>query len=257
MNQNINSLQNILNTLQNYFLSIHPYNMPQISYLSFNIGNSNSASSDNSNSASDNSNLPTSSNSNSNLPTSGNDNYNLFTFGNPYPYSNLSIPLSTHLSTPLSTPLSMPLSTHLSTSPSTHLIAFGNLYKSTNTNYTEIAQLFIEKYLIAIQSGLSFCDGYYEPDSKITLYVNNGISIVNKFEFIGYNSLKCKLIELGIQIIRTHSLTFNYQPVGKNRILVSIVGKIEINGINYNTINIISFKSNINRITNQILKIFK
>ena len=125
-----------------------------------------------------------------------------------------------------------------------------------NNNYGQIAKDFFEKYGIDSALSIANIENYYTNESLISLYMHeHGQNFL--YEMVGHTNLKNKLSELGIWAIRYFNLMPTIQPVGKNSIMLSFYGHIEISGKIYNVESTIIMKisGSTIKITNQILNI--
>lgn len=128
---------------------------------------------------------------------------------------------------------------------------------NANHNYQAIAKDFIEKYATANTLGVACLGHYYFNDAKISLHVHHSSS--NQLhEMLGHSNFRNKLAEMGIYIIKYHTLTLTAQPLGKSKVLVNTFGKAEINNINYNIISNFVLKTTeiVPKIVSQTFEVF-
>lgn len=125
-----------------------------------------------------------------------------------------------------------------------------------NYHYQELAKDFIEKFATSSALGIDFIAHYYLPGTMISLHLHHNISH-QLFELIGYFQLKNKFAELGIQTVKYYHLSFNSQPVGKKKVIIDIVGKVEINNSHYQVSSffLIKIVDGFYKIIHQILNI--
>lgn len=128
---------------------------------------------------------------------------------------------------------------------------------NANHNYQLIAKDFLEKFSSASSYGMANTGYYYNTDCSITLTIHQGSSN-NSTELMGYNNLKNKFTELGINIIKYHGIIHKCQPVGKNSVIVTLYGKTDINNTTYNIMStfVVRIIQNNFKITNHIFDIF-
>lgn len=125
-----------------------------------------------------------------------------------------------------------------------------------NYHYYELAKDFIEKFAISSTFGINATAHYYNQDTMVSLnlYHSDGNQI---FELIGHEQLKNKMLELGIQTVGYNYSSFVSQPMGKKKIIINTIGKIEINSIHYHMFSLFLIKitSGFPKIMHQILNI--
>ena len=129
--------------------------------------------------------------------------------------------------------------------------------ESDNRKYGEIAREFIEKYVNSNLSGIFTIEYCYNTDSLISLHIHSGAGN-DLFELVGHTAFKNKLNEISITLIKYHSLTCTSQPLAKNCVLITMHGKADINGVNYNILStfVIRITGTSGKIISQVLEIF-
>lgn len=126
-----------------------------------------------------------------------------------------------------------------------------------NANYREISKEFLEKYITSNMLGVTCMGHFYDTDCLISLHIHQyGINYL--YELVGYENFKNKLIELGITLIKYHTIVATPQPVGKKSVIVTFYGLAEVNGKNYQIESsvILQIEQNVIKITNHTLNIF-
>lgn len=126
-----------------------------------------------------------------------------------------------------------------------------------NHKYNAITKDFLDNYCNACSIGISSLDSYYENNAMFSLqiYQNNNNKLT---EIVGFNNFKNKLTELNITSMKLNNYRFTSQPLNNTNILISIHGKININGTDYNSINtfIVKVNDTNKKIVNHIFEIF-
>lgn len=126
-----------------------------------------------------------------------------------------------------------------------------------NQKYKEIAKEFVERYTASNLFGISAIEYYYHPDSLISFHIHQGSSNY-LFELMGHTAFKNTLAEKNITLIKYHDLTYTAQPSANDSILITMHGKANINGTNYNILSTFVLRMNDThgKIINHVLEIF-
>lgn len=131
------------------------------------------------------------------------------------------------------------------------------MHPKSNIDFLAVAKDFVEKYFDANKLGISLLGHYYNAQSIFSINLhNNGQHML--FELMGHSNFTNKLAELGIFFIKYYDLACTTQPVGKSRLLITIHGKVDINGSHHNMITTLTLRitDGTPRISNHILEIF-
>src|SRR5271154_4210551 len=134
-----------------------------------------------------------------------------------------------------------------------------SVYTLSNPNhrYQTIAKCFLEKYFNANNFGIGSIGEYYHTGAlcSIHLHKDNRHELV---EVIGHANFVRKLNEWSIGTIKYLGIVPTVQPIGRNSILVSFHGCVEINNRLHNILTTLILRTNNNSsiIINQILDIF-
>lgn len=126
-----------------------------------------------------------------------------------------------------------------------------------NHNYTALARDFFEKYGTESAFNIANTEIFYASDTCVSLHLhqfgNNTL-----FELPGFTNFKNKLNELGVYNIKYMNLVPTAQPVGKNSVLLNIIGQCEIRNKIYviDSTVVIKIDNNSIKITNQIFNLF-
>ena len=128
---------------------------------------------------------------------------------------------------------------------------------NANNNYHDIAKDFIEKYAMASSFDLTCTSHYYHTDALISLHIHHGTNN-HLFEIVGHNNFKNKMTEFNLNATKYNNLVCTVQPIGKNKVLTTMHGRIELNSTFYNMITtfVVKIISGSPRIINQFLEIF-
>ena len=128
---------------------------------------------------------------------------------------------------------------------------------NVNNNYHDITKDFIEKYTLTSSLDLACISHYYHTDALISLHIHHETNN-HLFEIVGHNNFKNKMTELNLSTIKYNNLVCTAQPIGKNKILTTMHGRVELNSKFYNMINtfIVKIIGGSPRIINQVLEIF-
>lgn len=126
-----------------------------------------------------------------------------------------------------------------------------------NQKYKEIAKEFLEKYTNSSLLGIYATEYCYNTDTLISFHLHQG-NTNHLFELVGHTAFKNKLAEKSITLIKYHNLTHTTQPLAKNCVLITMYGKADINGTDYNMLStfVIRMTSTSGKIINQVLEIF-
>lgn len=126
-----------------------------------------------------------------------------------------------------------------------------------NHNHQTISKEILEKYNFDSSLGLQNIHHYYHNDCFISLIIHNQNN-KQLYELVGYINFRLKMNELNVQAIKYYNINFSSQPIGKNNILMNLVGKAEINNAHFNIICSLVLKivNGTPKITNQILEIY-
>ena len=131
------------------------------------------------------------------------------------------------------------------------------MHPKQNIDYLATSKDFIEKYFDANKLGIAILGSYYNAQSLFSINIHNN-NQHQLFELVGHQNFVNKLMELGIFFIKYYDLVCTAQPIGKNRILITMHSKADIHGSHHNIITTIILKvtDGSPRIVNHILEIF-
>jgi hypothetical protein len=128
---------------------------------------------------------------------------------------------------------------------------------NSNHNYQSLSKDFIEKYANATALGISYTEQYYNSNTSVSLHVHH-TSNNQLHEVLGHTNFKNKLLEFNINTIKFSNISFTTQPLGKNSVVITMTGRVEINNNNYTSVNtfIVKINSGTYKILNHIFEIF-
>ena len=128
---------------------------------------------------------------------------------------------------------------------------------NNNNNYPTIAKDFLVQYSSSSTLGISCIGNYYNSDTSCSIHVHQATNHILA-EAIGHGNFKTKLEEIGITTMKYSNITYTAQPLGKQSILITYFGQVEINSKLYMFDSTIILRLSIGtpKIANHILQIF-
>jgi hypothetical protein len=98
----------------------------------------------------------------------------------------------------------------------------------TNQNYNQTGFDFLNQYCMASAAGIHNLANAYNFDATCSMHVfKQGQQVLHEMQ--GFTAIKNKFTELQVSAMRYKDVAFTFQPIGKNSILASFCGKVEIN----------------------------